>query len=48
MKVSKNGVIIARSSRVGSGSISINAVVYDEKHGFVIADMLNPQKDRVY
>ncbi|WP_369795575.1 type II asparaginase [Campylobacter sputorum] len=43
----KQGVVVVRSSRVGSGSTSVGAEVDDKKLGFVTADSLNPQKSRV-
>lgn len=43
----KKGVVVVRSSRVGSGSTSVGAEVDDKKFGFVTADSLNPQKSRV-
>lgn len=46
-EASRNGVIVVRSSRTGSGSTSVGAEVDDKKYGFVTADNLNPQKARV-
>ena len=46
-KAAKEGVVVVRSSRVGSGSTSVGAEVDDAKYGFVTADNLNPQKARV-
>lgn len=43
----KQGVVVVRSSRVGSGSTSVGAEVDDKKLGFATADSLNPQKSRV-
>ena len=43
----KNGVIVVRSSRTGSGSTSVGGEVDDEKLGFLSGDNLNPQKARV-
>ena len=43
----KNGVIVIRSSRTGSGSTSVGGEVDDEKLGFLSGDNLNPQKARV-
>lgn len=43
----KAGVVVVRSSRVGSGSTSVGAEVDDAKYGFVTSDSLNPQKARV-
>lgn len=41
------GVVIVRSSRVGSGRVTLDAEVDDAKYGFVVSDTLNPQKSRV-
>lgn len=46
-KAAKSGVVVVRSSRVGSGSTSVGAEVDDKKLGFVTADSLNSQKARV-
>lgn len=46
-KVAKSGIVIVRSSRVGSGSTSQNSVIDDKKFGFITADNLNPQKARI-
>jgi len=46
-KAVKSNVIVVRSSRVGSGSVTLNAEVDDTKLGFVVADNLNPQKSRI-
>ena len=43
----KNGVVIVRSSRVGSGIISRNGEADDDKYGFIASDNLNPQKARI-
>ncbi|MCI6989051.1 MAG: type II asparaginase [Campylobacter sp.] len=43
----KKGVVVVRSSRVGSGSTSVGSEVDDEKYVFVSADNLNAQKSRV-
>lgn len=42
----KKGVVVVRSSRVGSGTVARN-VELDDKLGFVAALELNPQKARV-
>lgn len=39
-EVIKNGVVVVRSSRVGSGTVS-------PKQGFITSDSLNPQKARI-
>ncbi|MBR8463700.1 type II asparaginase [Campylobacter sp. faydin G-24] len=43
----KNGVIVVRNSRVGSGETTMNGEVDDEKYGFLTSDNLNVQKARV-
>ncbi len=43
----KQGIIVVRSSRVGSGIIARNGEADDDKYGFVAADSLNPQKARI-
>lgn len=43
----KKGVVIVRSSRVGSGIISRNGEADDDKYGFIASDNLNPQKARI-
>ncbi len=43
----KKGVVVVRSSRVGSGSVDRNVEVDDDSLGFVAARELNPQKARV-
>lgn len=46
-KASKAGVVIARSSRVGSGRTTLHNEVDDEKYGFIATDSLNAQKARI-
>jgi L-asparaginase len=46
-KASKNGVVIARTSRVGSGRTNLHGEVDDAKYGFIVTDNLNAQKARV-
>jgi L-asparaginase len=41
------GVVVVRSSRVGSGTVARNVELDDDKLGFVAALELNPQKARV-
>lgn len=41
------GIIIVRSSRVGSGAVARNGEVNDDAVDFVVADNLNPQKARI-
>jgi len=43
----KNGIVVVRSSRTGSGAVARNVEVDDDKLGFVAAQELNPQKARV-
>ena len=43
----KQGVVVVRSSRVGSGYVNRNVEVEDDKLGFAVALDLNPQKARV-
>jgi L-asparaginase len=43
----KNGVVVVRSARVGSGIIARNGEANDDKYGFIASDNLNPQKARV-
>ncbi len=46
-KANDKGVVIVRSSRVGSGIVSQNAEINDKEHGFLSSNDLNPQKARV-
>jgi L-asparaginase/glutamin-(asparagin-)ase len=46
-EVRKNGVIIVRSSRVGSGIVARNGEANDDELDFVVSDTLNPQKARI-
>ncbi|PSB23599.1 asparaginase [Stenomitos frigidus] len=43
----QKGVIIARSSRTGSGRIVRNGEEKDDEHDFIVTDNLNPQKARI-
>lgn len=43
----KKGIMIVRSSRVGSGAVKRNIEVNDDKLGFIAAMELNPQKARI-
>jgi L-asparaginase len=43
----KRGVAIVRSSRTGGGVVERNIEIDDDRHGFIVADELNPQKARV-
>ncbi len=46
-EVVKEDIVVVRSSRIGSGKVTLNNEVDDEKYGFVVADDLNPQKARI-
>jgi len=46
-EASKKGVVVMRSSRVGSGSTTLEGEVDDAKYGFIASAALNPQKARV-
>lgn len=46
-EISRQGVIVVRSSRVASGIVTRNGAVQDDECGFVVADTLDPQKARV-
>lgn len=43
----KAGVIVVRSTRVGSGEVDRGVELDDDALGFVVSDQLNPQKSRV-
>ena len=43
----RKGVVVVRSSRVGSGTVARNVELDDDKQGFVAAMELNPPKARV-
>lgn len=43
----KQGVVVVRASRTGSGFVNRNVEVNDDKLGFVVSLDLNPQKARV-
>lgn len=43
----QKGVIIARSSRTGSGRVVRNGEEKDDKNDFIVTDNLNPQKARI-
>lgn len=47
ISASKKGVIIVRSSRVGSGFVEPNTELNDDEYGFITADNLSPQKARI-
>jgi len=46
-KAIKNGVVVARTSRVGSGRTNLGGEVDDKKYGFIATDNLNAQKARI-
>ena len=46
-EAARAGVVVVRSTRVGSGIVRRNIEVDDDKLGFVAAQELNPQKARV-
>jgi L-asparaginase len=46
-KAAKQGVVVIRASRTGSGFVNRNVEVNDDKLGFAVALDLNPQKARV-
>jgi L-asparaginase len=46
-KAAKQGIVVIRASRVGSGFVNRNVEVDDDKLGFAVALDLNPQKARV-
>lgn len=46
-EVSKKGLIVVRSSKVGQGNVSPKGEIDDDKYGFITADNLNPQKARI-
>lgn len=46
-EASKNGVVVVRDSRVGSGETTMEGEVDDAKYGFLTSDNLNVQKARV-
>jgi len=43
----KKGIIIVRSTRVGSGLVARNGEVNDDEFDFIVSNTLNPQKARV-
>jgi L-asparaginase len=46
-EAAEKGVIVVRSTRVGSGEVIRNAEIDDDALGLVAADQLSPQKSRV-
>ena len=47
INASKNGVVIVRSSKVGSGKVSSKGEVDDQKYGFTSSGYLNPAQARI-
>lgn len=45
--VAREGVVVCRSSRIGSGRVTLENEVDDEKYRFTVADDLSPQKARI-
>src|SRR5262245_31016557 len=43
----KKGVVVARASRVVTGTVGRNVEIDDDKLGFIATDELNPQKSRI-
>jgi L-asparaginase len=46
-QAAKAGVVVARSSRVGSGIVDRNVEVNDDELGFITTMELSPQKARI-
>lgn len=46
-KAVRSGVVVVRSSRVGSGIVDRNVEIDDNRYGFVAGMELNPQKARI-
>ena len=46
-RVAKKGVVVVRSSRVPTGTVSRNVEVNDDELGLLASDELNPQKARI-
>lgn len=46
-KALKKGLVIVRSSNVGSGIVARNGEADDDKYGFISSDNLNPKKARI-
>lgn len=45
--IAKNGIVVVRSSRVPSGTVSRNVEVDDDHYKLIAADELNPAKSRI-
>jgi L-asparaginase len=46
-RAARKGVVVVRSSRVGTGTVGRNVEVNDDEMNFVASDELNPQKSRM-
>ncbi|WP_240975221.1 asparaginase [Paraburkholderia aromaticivorans] len=46
-RAAQKGIVVVRSTRVGSGFVNRNVEVNDDKSGFVVSLDLNPQKARI-
>lgn len=46
-RAARQGIVVVRSTRVGSGFVNRNVEVNDDRSGFVVSLDLNPQKARV-
>jgi L-asparaginase len=46
-RAAKQGIVVVRASRVGSGFVNRNVEVNDDTSGFVVSLDLNPQKARI-
>ncbi len=47
IEAAKKGVLVVRSSHLGTGAVQPNVEINDDEYGFVTADNLSPQKARV-
>jgi L-asparaginase len=46
-EAARGGVAVVRSSRTGGGVVERNIEIDDDRHSFIVADELNPQKARI-
>ncbi|MRG46647.1 type II asparaginase [Chitinophaga sp. SYP-B3965] len=46
-EITRKGVVVVRSSRTGSGRVTLNSETDDAALGTIVADDLNPQKARI-
>ncbi|MGX5818042.1 type II asparaginase [Chitinophaga lutea] len=46
-QITRDGIVVVRSSRTGSGRVTLDAETDDKALGTVVADDLNPQKARI-